>query len=462
MSSILAKTPKNPEITIRFKNINKQLSANIKLSFIYASNSHSFADDYPLDTLAFRETLTKNTDIKRTVHLLPPYEMLSQKWILKAEISLEEDKQVGEVITNSTVFSHTFYHEISFEKKCRGMGCIENYEVTYEKAPTWSQDTDDPINFHFQLTNKGDFLTHLIIDATMSMDCKITISDPGFTATLKSNTLSLSDMKSRARFMYNKVTSPDGTFPFTVQALCPQVMNRTSGPVLKLSIKSFLPYDLKEINITAAVTRKTELMIFAKILSSVSKRVCRDSEVEENVNFNVELFVECNHEGDLPLAAILYSDNMGYTRVVSVNIKSNEPQVVKDVGLLQNQHGKATQMFSIRKNEKVKIIQLSISYKILIKALKSIPLILEVVPVIDDPSKYSLNSIVANKAEYHYVINIKYCKNQLLVMIFAALGYFFLIICCSYMVFHMVTQKLIRPFAVLKYIVDNKNGPANI
>ncbi|KII70876.1 hypothetical protein RF11_13692 [Thelohanellus kitauei] len=176
------------------------------------------------------------------------------------------------------------------------------------------------------------------------------------------------------------------------------------------------------------------------ISPSISKQVCRGLEVEENVDFN--LFVDGYHDNDIQFSAILNLDDAGSTRVVAIHIKAHTEDV-----LLQDHHDRVIQKFNIRKDEKVKRIQLFISYKM------DMPLTLKIEPVIEEANKYWQNPIMANEAECNLIITFKYCPKQLLIMIFVSLGSAILIIFCGCMVYKMIAPKIIRPFADVKYIL---------
>ncbi|KII70319.1 Integrin alpha-4 [Thelohanellus kitauei] len=350
----------------------------------------------------------------------------------------------------------TVDEKITFEKNCPQNECFEDYTVGLLNDPIWNQQTEEPILFSLTLTNKGDFLTHLIIDASLSMDCKIIIPNMEIVPIINSEPFGLKPKKSNIRVIYKQPTSHLGTFDFIVQALCPQVHSQISDPVLKLSIQSFLTGDTKKFEFTAKAEYKVEFLIEAMALPVVSKRVCRHSETEENVEFNIEvkknlfqLFIGgAYYDNNLLLSAVLYIGDSAGASVMSLDIKVGH--------LSKHPHDRVTHNFKITKAFNVQNIRLSLSYKMMIKPTKDFHMTLKVEPVLESDSPYKLKSIMANEAEYIVMISFQFCHKERLVMTFLALGCAILIFCCLILLYYkIVLPRYIVPRQDLTFIISN-------
>ncbi|KII62309.1 hypothetical protein RF11_03351 [Thelohanellus kitauei] len=155
---------------------------------------------------------------------------IRQRKILKVEVVVEPNHIT--INENSTV-------KLSFEGSSNyhpfgDRGRIDNYvseEMINTNTPdeyqsfkmirslililsVWLQNTDLQVKFRLRLTNNGDFLTHLLSDDSLSMPCKITISDIGFSRVLTSIPDSMDYTKSHARFQYNRPTLHGGEWFF--------------------------------------------------------------------------------------------------------------------------------------------------------------------------------------------------------------------------------------------------------
>ncbi|KII60551.1 Integrin alpha-4 [Thelohanellus kitauei] len=433
ISSLLAKKELNFLIKIRYTNVINQLNATTKLSFMHSTNYEMVSADYPPNTHVFDHNVTHGSEEQHRVHLLPSYDKLSPKWILQAEIILKSSRTTTTDDPAITLFHQIFYREISFERECPQKECIESYAVESTNDPIWFQNTDQPIEFSIQLTNKGSFLTHLIIDAGLSMDCKISIPDMEVIQNLNSSNFWFASQNSNVRVLYNKSTQSGGSFQFDVLVYCPQVINVAPDPILKLAIKSFLSRDPQKFEIRARTKFKHEFTIETKKSHTLSNKVCPDSETEKNIEFNVELSIKEDHyDNDLRLSATLNLEDTVGLSVISIDIKP-----------LQN---KVAQIFQIQKEDRVKQVRLSISCKMMIKSSKDFHITLHVEPVLESNSPYKLKSIMTNEVEQIVMISFEYCKKHLLIMIFAALGCVILIIGAGILVhIKIVVPRLITP-----------------
>ncbi|KII66438.1 Integrin alpha-3 [Thelohanellus kitauei] len=290
--------------------------ATIKLSFKHSSNYHSFSDEYMLGTYVSDKKITESIEDQYSVHFRSSYAKLSTKWILQAEITLRESGASRDTNPPIPVFHRIFYHEFSFQKKCNEPECIDDYTVSLRNKPIWYKNSDQPVKFSLRLTNNGDFLTHLIIDAGLLMSCQITIPNTEIVSISNSNPFLLISIKSSIRVVYNQPT-PNGIFDFMVQALCPQVNDQTSDLVLKLSIQSFFPHYAKHFDFHATAKNAAEFIIKTKKLSVVNKHVCKGSEFKEIIKFDVELlFGGENYDNELLLSAVLILEESVYKRVL--------------------------------------------------------------------------------------------------------------------------------------------------
>ncbi|KII68855.1 hypothetical protein RF11_03061 [Thelohanellus kitauei] len=125
----------NPQITIRFKNINGPVDTTIKLSFKHSSNYHSFHQDSALETYVMERKHAELTDQTITVYLRPSNERFSLKWILLAEITVTKSSYATDPNQNNVLFNQIFDREILFEKNCRTKDCTEDYIVTPQRDP---------------------------------------------------------------------------------------------------------------------------------------------------------------------------------------------------------------------------------------------------------------------------------------------------------------------------------------
>ncbi|KII68848.1 Integrin alpha-4 [Thelohanellus kitauei] len=455
VSSLFLKTEQIFVVKISFRSIQKPLDATIKLSFKDSSNYHSFSDEYPLETYATKRRITSRGEHKYMVYLQRSYEPLSSEWILQAEITLNEPKT--ETGTNKLipVFHEIFYRKISLEKKYRRRECTEGYTVILINKPIWFQNMDKTTIFRFRLSNCKELLTHLIIDAGLSMPCKITISNAEMVPTMNSHPFAFTQIRSTVRAVYNKPTQYE-SFEFNVEALCQQDLGERSNLGIRLSIKSFFPYNQKRFKFVATAKYAHEFTIETKRLPVITKHICRGFQGEEIIEFNVELlFGGEDYDNELLLSAVLFFHDSVDMKVDSIHIKSNDCGVIPVDDLSQKPANQVTQKFRIQKSENVKKVRLSISFTVLMKYFKDFHTNFKIEPLLGDESPYELKSIVVNEIKYHATFSVKYCKHEWLILIFSALGLCILVTCVCIFIYHKVPSKMIDENRDVTYIVDN-------
>ncbi|KII71044.1 Integrin alpha-6 [Thelohanellus kitauei] len=445
-------------LQIRYTNIEGSVYQEIKLSVIRSSNYLSFNGEYPLDTFVEEKALEGSFTHRYIVHLLPTYENIPSKLAIQAEITLVSKNEATNRPENEILFNQIFYHEVLYYKECTQKDCISDYDVTPRNKPVWYQNSDQPIIFNLLIKNNGYFLTHLIIDAGLSVACKITISNTEIVPVMDSKPIWLFRTKSNVRVLYKKITSSHGSFELSVQVQCGQVLDDRRDLTLRLLIKPVYQDNLKRFEFKATTKLAAEFTIENKRSPVITKHLCRDSEFREILEFKVELsFGGVSYDNDSLLSAVLFWDGSLNPVVDSILIESSDCSVVVEENLLRHPPNSVTQKFRILKDENIRTIRLSVSYMIRLRYSKDFHMTLKIEPVVGADIPYELKSIVTNETKYHAIISFKLCKNEWLMLVFSALGCCIVVICFCFLIYYIFPSRVVHPNRYVTYIVENSD-----
>ncbi|KII69062.1 hypothetical protein RF11_09923 [Thelohanellus kitauei] len=192
------------------------------------------------DTLFSNTQFQNGTCVNPLLYLMPWLEDLPSNLILRVEID-SVNGSGGADNNTSSYFKQEHFSEISFEKRCRAIKCVENYTVTLVDYPIFFPNTDKPVIFDFNLTNYGDFITHFILEADFSLPCDLSIIDHethrfhhGFDMIddfVDSNHTHISTV-------YPLTIDHDDYIIFYVQAICSQTFDYVTRPELNLTVRT--------------------------------------------------------------------------------------------------------------------------------------------------------------------------------------------------------------------------------
>ncbi|KII61276.1 hypothetical protein RF11_12527 [Thelohanellus kitauei] len=207
----------------------------IRLSFKEYYKFLSFDSESKQDTLLMTTEIMKKDCFNRTLYLTPWFEKLPPKLIIRIEVDPVDDDKT----------KRPFIRRELFSDKCRTNKCEENVTLELEKPALYYPNTDQPIIFDFKLRNHGDFMTHFILTAEISMKCDLSIVDiethryhHGF-----DDIAYFSDsQQTQVATVYPLVIPHNDFIIFYVKAVCSQPFDYVKAPHLKLTIHSLLPY----------------------------------------------------------------------------------------------------------------------------------------------------------------------------------------------------------------------------
>ncbi|KII72886.1 Integrin alpha-3 [Thelohanellus kitauei] len=301
-------------------NSNPIQDLTLKFSFTHSPDSYSFDKNWQLDYVHWPVNTINKKCIDLAIYLRPWFYDTPLTWIFQAEVVPSESQENTNTDEESIIYKRNFFSEIFFEKKCNRICNDNSYTVKIRENTIWFQNSDEFIYFYLKLTNNGDILTHLIIEAGLNFPCDITIFDEKMKNYQLSGLL-FQSTKYRIRFLYPKKTKYNEYFDFIVRASCPQILDRKIDLVLELSIQSFFPYAEKHFRFPTNSTFEPEFVVETILIPFKSKMVCRDIEMESTADFNVDIFIRgVNYDDQLVFVATLYFDNTSVTGVTSIRI----------------------------------------------------------------------------------------------------------------------------------------------